>query len=283
MTLQEKMKTNQRNELIIKPARGLPSINIKELIQHKELFYFLAWKDIKVRYKQTVLGVFWAVLQPFLIMVVFSVFFGRVVGISSGDIPYPIFVYTGLLFWNYFSNSLSSASGSLVGNQSIIQKIYFPRLIMPISSTMVFLVDFFFAGLIFIGLMFYYHFTPTFIGILLIIPCLLITFLASSGLGLAFSAINVKYRDIRYALPFFIQILIFLTPVIYPTSILGKYQWLFYLNPMSGVIETMRTGLLGSGEINWALFTSSILLSILLFFFGILYFKKSERFFADII
>lgn len=277
------METKQKNKLIIRPICRWPRINIRELVQYKELFYFLAWKDTKVRYKQTTIGIVWAALQPFLTMIVFSVFFGRIAGISTGDIPYPIFVYSGLLFWNYFSSSLGSASGSLVNSQAVIQKIYFPRLIIPISSTIVYLVDFFFAGLIFIGLMIYYQFAPTFIGILLIIPCLLITFLASSGLGLAFAAVNVKYRDVRYALPFFIQLLIFLTPVIYPTSVLGRYQWLWYLNPMSGVIETMRAGLLGTGAINWTLLASSVLISILLFVFGILYFKKSEKYFADII
>jgi len=270
-------------EIIIKPKKGLANLDLRELWHYRELFYFLAWRDIKIRYKQTVLGILWAVIQPFLTMVVFSIFFGKVAGIASEDIPYPIFAYTGLIFWTFFSSSLSSASTSLVSNQGLIQKIYFPRLILPLSSTIVHLIDFFFAAIIFIGLMAYYHFSPTFIGILLIIPCLLITFLAFSGLGLVFSAINVKYRDVRYALPFFIQLLIFVTPVIYPTSILGKHQWLWYLNPMSGVIETMRAGLLGVGTINWRLFASSALLSILLFVLGILYFKKTEKFFADII
>lgn len=271
-------------ETRIKPVKGfINNIDIKELWHYRELFYFLSWRDIKVRYKQTAIGVIWAVLQPFLTMVVFSVFFGRVVGISSGEIPYSIFAYCGIIFWNYFSNSLSTASNSLVTNQAIIQKIYFPKIIMPIASTLVFLIDFFFASIIFVGLMIYYHFCPSLVGILLIIPSIIITFLSFSGLALVLSAINVKYRDVRYALPFFIQLLIFLTPVIYPASILGKYQWLWYLNPMSGVIETMRAGLLGTGAINWSLFASSVLLSILLFFIGVLYFKKSERFFADVI
>lgn len=267
----------------IKPIKGFINIDWKELWQYRELLYFLAWRDIKVRYKQTVIGVLWAILQPFLTMVVFAIFFGRIAGISSGDIPYPIFAYAGLLFWNYFSNSLASASASLIYGQSIIQKIYFPRIIMPIASTLVFLIDFFFAAIIFIGLMVYYHLSPTLLGIALVVPSLIITFLSCSGLGLIFSAINVKYRDVHYALPFFIQLLIFVTPVIYPTSVLGRYQWLWYLNPMSGVIETMRVGLLGVGTINWGLFASSILLSILLFFSGVLYFKKSEKDFADLV
>jgi len=270
-------------ETKIKPVKGLSNTDLAELWHYRELFYFLAWRDIKVRYKQTVIGVVWAILQPFLTMVIFSIFFGRIAGISSGEIPYPIFAYSGIMFWNYFSNSLSTASSSLVVNQAIIQKIYFPRIIMPLSSTLVFLVDFLFAFVIFIGLMIYYSFTPTLLGILLIIPSIFITFLAFSGLSLILSAINVKYRDVRYALPFFIQLLIFLTPVIYPTEILGQYQWLWYLNPMSGVIETMRASLLGVGAINWTLFASSVLLSVALFFIGFIYFKKSEKFFADVI
>jgi lipopolysaccharide transport system permease protein len=270
-------------EIIIKPAKGLSRLDIKEVWRFKELFYFLAWRDIKVRYKQTVLGVLWAILQPFLTMVVFSIFFGKVAGISSGDIPYPIFAYIGLLFWNYFSNSLSVASNSLIAEQAVIKKIYFPKIILVLASTLVFLIDFCFAFAIFILLMIYYRFSPTLTGILLFIPALIITFFSFSGLGLFFSAVNVKYRDVRYALPFFIQLLIFVTPVIYPTSVLGKHQWLWYLNPMSGVIETMRVGLLGVGVINWSLFAMSFLLSIFLFFAGLLYFKKSEDNFVDII
>jgi lipopolysaccharide transport system permease protein len=270
-------------ETIIKPVKGFLNLNLKELWQFRELFFFLSWRDIQVRYKQTLIGIVWAILQPLLTMVVFSVIFGRIAGISSGKIPYPLFVYSGLIFWNYFSSSLGAASDSLVVNQMIIQKVYFPRIIIPLSSTLVFLLDFFFAFVIFTGLMFYYHFFPTLIGVLLIIPSIIITFLIFSGLGLIFSSINVKYRDVRYALPFFVQLLIFLTPVIYPISILGRHKWLLYLNPMSGVIETMRAGLLGVGVINWPVYGFSALLAVILFIFGLLYFKKSESFFADII
>ncbi|MDP2741767.1 MAG: ABC transporter permease [bacterium] len=270
-------------EIKIKPIKGFINIDLKELWQFRELFGFLAWRDIKVRYKQTSIGVAWAVLQPFLTMIIFSIFFGRLAGIKSGEIPYPIFVYSGLLFWNYFSNALSTSSISLIAEQSIIQKVYFPRIIIPIASTLVFLLDFLFSFMVFVGLMFYYHFFPNLSGILLIIPSIIITFLNICGLGLIFSSINVKYRDVRYALPFFIQLLLFLTPVIYPTSILGSHQWIMYLNPMSGVIETMRAGLLGTGSINWMIFGSSAVMSILIFIFGLFYFKRSEKFFADII
>lgn len=272
-----------KTTIIIKPKKSFSLEDFKEVWQYRELLYFLAWRDIKVRYKQTALGVFWAILQPFLTMIVFSIFFGRIAGISSENIPYPIFVFTGLIFWNFFSNSLNAASGSLIDNKAIIQKMYFPKIIMPLACTLVFLLDFFFAVIIFIGLMIYYHFAPTLLGVLLFIPAIIITFLSFSGLGLIFSSINVKYRDVRYALPFFIQLLIFLTPVIYPASILDKYQWLLYFNPMSGVIETMRAGLLNIGAINWNLLAFSFGLAIFLFLFGIFYFKKSEKKFADII
>ncbi|OGZ23064.1 MAG: phosphate ABC transporter permease [Candidatus Nealsonbacteria bacterium RIFCSPLOWO2_01_FULL_38_120] len=259
------------------------TLNLKEFWLYRELLYFLAWRDLKVRYKQTVLGALWAVIQPFVTMFIFSIFFGRVAGIGSGDIPYPIFVYTGLLFWTYFSSSLGGISSCLLGSQNLIQKVYFPRLILPFSTTIVYLVDLFFASLVFVALMVYYHFIPTLIGILLIIPCLFITFLSFTGLGLILAAINVKYRDVRYALPFFLQTLIFVTPVIYATSILGKYQWLFYFNPMSGVIETMRAGLLGTGAINWWLLGASAVFGIIIFFLGIIYFRKTEKYFADLI
>ena len=268
-------------EIIIKPKKSF-SIDFKELWYFREIFYSLALRDIKVRYKQTVIGILWAILQPFLMMVVFSVFFGKLAGISSGDVPYPIFAFAGLIFWNYFSSSLSSASNSLVSNQAIIQKIYFPRLIVPISSTAVYLLDFVLSLIIFAGLLIYYKFTPSFIGVLIILPALLISFLASNGLGLFLASVNVKYRDVRYALPFFIQMLLFVTPVIYPSNVLGKYQWLWYLNPMSGVIEAIRGGFLG-GIINWQLFGASLLVSIGLFIIGAIYFNKTEKYFADVI
>lgn len=270
-------------ETKIKPIKGFINIDLKELWQFRELFGFLAWRDIKVRYKQTSIGIAWAVLQPFLTMIIFSIFFGRLAGISGGKIPYPIFVYSGLLFWNYFSNSLSTASNSLIAEQNIIQKVYFPKIIIPIASTLVFLLDFFFSAAVFAILMFYYHFFPTLLGVLLIVPSIIITFLNICGLGFIFSSINVKYRDVRYALPFFIQLLLFLTPVIYPPSILGSHQWIMYLNPMSGVIETMRVVLLGTGTVNWLIFSSSAIMSILIFLLGLFYFKRSEKFFADII
>src|SRR3989344_5877048 len=249
----------------------------------RELLYFFTWRDLKVQYKQTAIGVLWAVLQPFITMVVFSIFFGKLAQIPSDSVPYPIFVYVGLLFWQFFSGALSETSNVLIANKAIVTKVYFPRLILPFSSVITKSVDFIIGSIILVGLMFYYGYLPHLSGLLILPLLLIITFMAAIGGGLCLSAINVKYRDVRYVLPFFIQILLFVTPVIYPASIAGTYQWLWYLNPMSGVIDTMLNGLLGIGPINWQLFGASALVSIVLFAIGLLYFSKTEKYFADIV
>jgi lipopolysaccharide transport system permease protein len=268
---------------VIRPRKTFSLRDIKELWQYRELLYFFSWKDLKVRYKQTAIGILWAILQPFITMIVFTIFFGNLAGLPSDGVPYPIFVYTGLLFWQFFSGALAETSNSLISNQSIITKVYFPRLILPISSVVTKFIDFLIAASILVLMMFYYNYTP-YLGGLLIIPLLLlITFMASTGLGFFLSALNVKYRDVRYALPFFIQILLFLTPVIYPASIAGKYSWILALNPMTGVIQTARAAILGATEINWTLIGISALACFLMLVIGIIYFKKVERYFADII
>lgn len=270
-------------ETIIKPKKGL-ALNLRELWDYRGIFYFLVWRDVKVRYKQTIFGVAWAILQPFILMVVFSLFFGRVVGIKADDIPYPIFSYTGLLFWQFFSGALSKASGSFVANQGILQKIYFPRLILPLSATMVSLVDFVMAAIVFAGLMIYYQFVPTLLGLVLLVPAILISFLTAAGLGTFFATLNVKYRDVGHALPFLIQLLLFLTPVIYPISLVPeRFRWLLQLNPMAGVIEAMRASFLGLGSVNWGSLGLAALIGVALFAFGYLYLKRFESEFADII
>lgn len=268
---------------IIRPAKGWFHLDIKELWQYRELAYFFVWRDIKVRYKQTAIGAVWAILQPFIAMIVFSIFFGRFVGVPSDGIPYPIFVYSGLLFWNYFSFGLSHSASSMVENGNIIKKIYFPRLIIPIASSLTGLVDFLFATLVLAGMMVYYRYLPH-PGIFLYIPLLLgITFFSAMGIGCFLASINVKYRDVRYALPFFIQILMFVTPVIYPVSIItGAYRWLLALNPMSSVIETARAVLFGK-PVDASLLLISLGMAFLFFIAGVIYFRKTERFFADII
>lgn len=272
-------------ELVIKPKKKL-AINLRELITYRELFFYFAWRDVKVRYKQTAIGASWVILQPFAQMVVFTVFFNKVAGINSGNtaVPYAIFSYTGLLFWNFFSSALSRISDSMVGNQGVITKIYFPRLILPFSSIIVGLIDFFFAFLVFIGLMVYFKFPPTWEAVLLLLPAILISIVAALGPGLLFGSLNVKYRDVRQVIPFLLQIGLFVTPVIYPiTSIPQKYQWLLYLNPMTGVVNMMRGSFLHTAPINWPLTSLSIISAIVFFVIGLIYFKLTEREFADII
>ncbi|MBP9819207.1 ABC transporter permease [Candidatus Woesebacteria bacterium] len=276
------METNDR-VTVIQPKKLFSFRDIKEVWEYRELLYFLTVRDLKVRYKQTTIGVLWAVFQPFLIMVVFSVFFGQLLGVPSEGVPYPIFVYTGLLFWQFFSSALSDTSGTLVANQAIVTKVYFPRLLLPLASVMTKVVDFAIAALILIGMMFYYGYTPHLSGLLLIPLLLIITFMASVGLGLVLAAINVKYRDVRYILPFFIQMLLFVTPVIYPAGIAGKYSWILALNPMMGVIQSARAALLGTTVLNWLLITISLVATFILLLIGIYTFKKTERYFADII
>ena len=268
---------------IIRPKKIFSFKDLKELWQYRELLYFFTWRDLKVRYKQTFIGVLWAIFQPFITMVVFSIFFGTLAGVPSDNVPYPIFVYTGLLFWQFFSSALADTSNVLIANQSIITKVYFPRLILPISTVITKVVDFTIASLILVGLMFYYDYVPNLSGFILIPVLLVISFMAATGLGLILASINVKYRDVRYALPFFIQILLFVTPVIYPASIAGSYSWILALNPMTGVIQSARAALLGATELNWILIANSFLACLIILVAGIFIFKKTERYFADII
>jgi len=268
---------------VIKPKKTMSWDDFKELWEYKELLYFFSWRDIKVRYKQTVIGILWAIFQPFMTMVVFTIFFGNFAKMPSDGIPYPIFVYTGLLFWQFFSGALTSTSNCLISNQGIITKVYFPRLLLPISSTITKFVDFSIASVILVGMMIYYQYTPNLIGLLIIPLLLLITFMASVGGGLFLASINVKYRDVRYILPFFISMMMFITPVIYPASIAGKYSWILALNPMTGVIKAARAALLGNAPINWTLLLISGVTCLIILVIGFVFFKKTERYFADIV
>jgi lipopolysaccharide transport system permease protein len=270
--------------LIIKPQRSLLYIDFSEMWKFRELLYIFIWRDVKVRYKQTILGVFWAVFQPVITMIIFTVFFGKLAKIPSDGIPYPIFVYSGLLLWNYFSAALTKTSGCMITNVEMIKKIYFPRLILPLSSTATPLVDFFLSFVIFGLIMVGFQFMPNLAGIALLPILLLISFLASCGLGLFLASLNVKYRDVRQILPFFIQLLLFLTPVIYPVSMIPEnFRWISYLNPMSGVITIARSSLLDSAPIDFFLLFITFFISITMFIAGIFYFNKTERYFADII
>jgi lipopolysaccharide transport system permease protein len=271
------------DEIVIKPIGGFVNINIREIWQYRELLLAFMWRDIKVRYKQTAFGVAWAIIPPILSMIVFSFIFGTLIGIDSEGIPYPVFVFTGILIWNYFSSSLTKSSLSLVSHQGMIQKIYFPRLILPMSSVIAGLLDFSISFTILLALMVYYQFTPGLIGIILIPILLFITIFSALGFGLIFSAVYVRYRDVGHILPFFIQLGLFLTPVIYPLSILEDWGYILWFNPMTSVIENARVALLGTGAVNWNLLIFSLVISLLYFIIGIYYFRQVEKDFADVI
>lgn len=270
--------------MVIAPPKGWLDIDLKELWAYRELAYYFVWRDIKVRYKQTVIGIVWAIFQPLFAMIVFTVFFGKLAKMPSDGVPYPVFVYVGLVLWNYFSFGLTHAGGSVVSNAGMIQKIYFPRLIIPISSSLVGLVDFFFASAALAVLMAVYGYRPHLSGIIYIPLLLCITFLSSVGIGCFLAALNVKYRDVQFVIPFFIQMLMFLTPVIYPISMVGqKYKVFMVLNPMSAVIESARGVILGIRGIEWHLLSVAIVVSACLFAGGVMYFRRTEKYFADII
>ena len=268
---------------IIKPHKTFSLDEFKEIWKYRELLYFFTWRDLKVRYKQTAIGVAWAVFQPLITMVVFSVFFGKLAGIPSDDIPYPIFVFVGLLLWQFFSGSLTQISNSFVGQKAIITKVYFPRIILPLSAIFTKFVDFTIASVILIGLMAYYGYLPHLSGFLILPLLLLITMTAALGLGLFLASLNVKYRDVGYILPFFIQLGLFVTPVIYPSSITGIYSWFLAMNPMAGVIKTARGALLGTFPINWPQLGISALACLFLLVWGYYYYRKTEQYFADIV
>ncbi len=268
---------------VIRPKKLFHLKDLKEIWVYRELLYFFSWRDLKVRYKQTMIGALWAIIQPFVAMVIFSVFFGGLAKIPSDNVPYPIFVYTGLLFWQLFSDSLSEVSGALIANQAIITKVYFPRLIIPITTVITKFVDFSIASIILAGMMFYYHITPSWQSIIVIPILLIITAMCAEGLGLFLAAINVKYRDVRYILPYFIQLLIFITPVIYPGSIAGHYSKFLALNPMTGVVNNARAVLLGTAQVNWLQIGISVVGCAVLLFIGVYMFKKVERYFADVV
>lgn len=269
---------------VITPPSGYLSVNWQELWLYRELLYIFVWRDIKVRYKQTVLGILWAVLQPFLTMIVFTVFFGRLAKVPSDGVAYPVFVYAGLLFWNYFSTAVTTTSNVLIENENIIKKVYFPRLILPAAAALTPVIDFGFSFVILLALMLFYQVTIPVVG-LLFVPILLgMTFLTATGLGLFLSALNAKYRDIRYVLPFFIQLLLFVTPVIYPVTLVSmSYRWILFLNPMTGVVTLARAVLLRTPLESVGLIGISFGMSVALFLFGFFYFRATERFFADII
>jgi lipopolysaccharide transport system permease protein len=268
----------------IEASKGWVSLRLHELWAHRELLYFLTWRDVKVRYKQTVLGAAWAIIQPFVTMVIFSLFFGRLAKMPSDGIPYPIFSFAALVPWNFFSSGLNQASNSLVGSARMIQKIYFPRLMMPVGAVVGGVIDFALAFAVLLGMMLYYGVIPT--ARIFSLPLfLLLAIITCLGASFWLSAMNVQFRDVRYAVPFISQVWLFATPVAYPSSLIENPWWrmLYALNPMVGVVEGFRWALLNTDTSPGSVILTSVLAALVLFISGIYYFRYMEKTFADVV
>jgi lipopolysaccharide transport system permease protein len=275
--------TDSPPELIIEAGRAEKQY-WKDLWRYRELFYFLAWRDILVRYKQTAIGIIWALLRPFLTMLVFTIVFGNLAKLPSEGVPYPILVFSAMLPWQFFANSLSECSNSLISNSNLISKVYFPRLIVPISAVVVSFVDFMISGIILLGLMAWYNYVPSW-RILMLPVFVAISFAASIGAGLLLASLNVKYRDFRFIVPFIVQFGLYISPVGFSSNIVPEqWRFIYSLNPMVGVIDGFRWSILGGeSKIYWPGFSLSLGLVVLLLISGIVYFRKMERTFADVI
>ena len=267
----------------ISPSRGWISLRLQEVWKYRELLYFLIWRDIKVRYKQTVIGAAWAIIQPFFTMVIFSLFFGRLAKIPSDGIPYPIFSYTALVPWMFFANGLSQSSDSLVSSATLIKKVYFPRLAIPIAAVMSGIVDFLLAFCVLLGIMFFYGIIPTW-HIIWLPVFIILTLITSLGMGLWLSAMNVQFRDIRYAVPFLIQFWLFSTPIAYPSSLLAEpWRTVYAINPMVGVVEGFRWALLGTQTAPGPMIIVSAMAAFIILVSGAFYFRRMEKLFADVV
>ena len=278
--------TPLKNDIVlirIEPSKGWVSLKLRELWDYRELLYFLIWRDVKVRYKQTVLGASWAIIQPFFTMVVFSLFFGKLAKVPSDGVPYPIFSYTALVPWAFFANGLNQASNSLVSGSNLIKKVYFPRLAMPIASVLGGFVDFFLAFALLVGMMLYYGMTPTF-NVIWLPFFLLLSFVTSLGVSLWLSAMYVQFRDVRHIIPFLTQLWLFATPIAYPSSLLSEpWRTIYGMNPMAGVVEGFRWALLGIGQTPGPIILVSSMTAVALLFSGAFYFRRMEKTFADVV
>lgn len=268
---------------VIRARRGRANLDVGSLWSYRELIYFFVWRDVKVRYRQTLLGGLWAVLQPFVTMVVFSIVFGQLAGISSDGLPYPIFAYTALLPWTLFVTGVSLAANSLVGHQNLLKKVYFPRLALPVAAVAVGLVDLAFASVVLGGMMVFYDVRPG-LTLLLVVPLLLLDLATALGVGLWFAALNVRYRDVRYVLPFVLQVWLFLTPVAYPSSLIEQpWRTVYAINPTVGVVEGIRWAVLGTDTAPGPLVAVSAAAAILILAGGLYYFRQVEGTFADVV
>jgi lipopolysaccharide transport system permease protein len=269
--------------LFIRPSRGWVSLKLSELWEYRELLYFLIWRDVKVRYKQTALGASWAIIQPFFTMIVFSLFFGRLARIPSDGIPYPLFTFSALVVWTFFANGLTQSSNSLVSSSQLIRKVYFPRLTIPIATVLSGAVDFALAFIVLLGMMLYYGVVPSWRVIYLPL-FLLLAVVSSLGVGLWLSALNVKFRDVRYIVPFITQIWMFMTPIAYPSSLIHQpWRTLYGLNPMAGVVEGFRWALFGTGGAPGPVAGVSAVAAVFILVAGAYYFRRVEKHFADIV
>jgi lipopolysaccharide transport system permease protein len=268
--------------VVIEGGHGRVPLDAPHLWSYRELLYFLVWRDIKVRYKQTLLGALWAILQPLVTMIIFAYFFGKLARVPTDGVPYPIFFYTGLLLWTYLSNAITAGANSLIGNTNLITKVYFPRLIIPAAAVGAGLVDFAIASVLLVGLLIYYDFAVTW-RYLMLVPLVSLTTLLALGMSVWLAAMNVRYRDVRYALPFLIQVWLFVSPIIYPSSLVPhEWRWLMILNPVTGIIESFRATLLGTAY-HWPALAYSAAVAVLLLGYASYSFRRMELRFAEYI
>jgi lipopolysaccharide transport system permease protein len=268
---------------LIRPSKGWISLRLLDVWKYRELLYFLIWRDIKVRYKQTIIGAAWAIIQPFFTMVVFSLFFGWLAKIPSDGIPYPIFSFAALVPWTFFANGLSQSSDSLVSSANLIKKVYFPRLAIPVAAVLSGIVDFMLAFSVLLGMMFFYGIIPTW-NIVWLPAFLILTLITSLGVGLWLSAMNVQFRDVRYTVPFLIQFWLFSTPIAYPSSMLSEpWRTIYGINPMVGVVEGFRWALLGTNTAPGPIIIVSSMAGFIILISGAFYFRRMEKTFADVV
>jgi lipopolysaccharide transport system permease protein len=269
--------------LRIEPTRGWVALRLGEVVAYRELLYFLVWRDVKVRYKQTVLGASWAVLQPFFTMLIFSIFFGKLARMPSDGVPYPLFAYVALVPWTFFANGLTLSSGSLIANQGLLRKVYFPRLVIPLAAVASGLLDFAIAFMVLLAMLFWYSVVPTWHVVW--VPALVVLALVTAlGAGLWFSALSVMYRDVQYIVPFLVQVWLYSTPIVYPASLVpAGWRTVYAINPMVGVVEGFRWALLGTGTAPGPMILVSALAALALTFGGLVFFRRMERTFSDMV
>jgi len=277
------MSAVTQSTVVIEPKKGLFQLDLKGIWQYRELLYFLVWRDLKVRYKQTVIGIGWAVLQPFVTMVIFTIIFGKLVKVPSDGIAYPIFAYSALLPWNYFASALQRCVVSVVGDAALVSKVYFPRLILPLAGTISGFADFFVSFLLLLGMMTFYHLGLSWT--VLVLPFFLLLALSTAlAVGLWLSALNVRYRDVGHTIPFLMQVWMYASPIVYPVSVIPeKYRFFYSLNPMVGVIEGFRWALLGKQSPDFAVMAISVAMVLLLISGGLVFFRNMEKTFADVV